>query len=202
MHTQFTRKQSKQEFCDKLVAMVPRLRRFAIVLTGSTQDGEDLVQSSLERAINKRAQFRHNHSFEGWVFSILKSSWKNEVRSRVVRNGNGTMDAYSLTDTSPDNDQEQETSRMQLREALMRLPDHHKEAIALVDIEGLSYKEAADILQIPTGTLMSRLARGRDTLLLNFKAKAHTATVHYEEKAHYEDISPVQQRAKGPANVH
>lgn len=195
---QFTRKHNKEEFCDNLTSMVPRLRRFALALTGSIQDSEDLVQNTLKRAINKRAQFRYNSTLEGWVFSILKSTWKNEIRSRVVRSGNGTLDACMLPDISPASDQEQFTSRMQLREALLCLPDHQKEVIALVDIEGMSYKEAAEILQIPIGTLMSRLARGRDTLLLGISSAAHHQSDALQVNM---DAVAKQQNVNGTARV-
>lgn len=153
------------EFGHSLITRLPRLRRFARVLTGSSHDGDDLVQSALENAIKKQNQLKSDASLDSWLFSILKSTWKNEIRSRGVRRGNGLVDVDSLYDTNPVNNQEQVTSNTQLREAVSALPENQKVVIALVDIEGMSYTEAADVLEIPKGTLMSRLSRAREALL-------------------------------------
>lgn len=155
----------REEFGNNLIRLLPRLRRFARVLTNSSHDGDDLVQSTLESAIKKRNQLNSDKSLDSWLFSILKSTWKNEIRSRAVRRGNGVVDADSLRDTTLISNQEQATSIAQLRNSVAALPENQRVVIALVDIEGMSYKEAAAVLEIPKGTLMSRLSRAREALI-------------------------------------
>jgi len=155
----------KHSFREELVNLIPRLRRYAYSLTGSTPDGDDLVQTALVRSMSREDQFRGENGLQGWIFSVLRSCWHNEVRSRRVRVGNGIVDAESLNDASPDTCHETLQMRRDLHSLLMTLPENQRSAIMLIDVEGMSYAEAAQALDIPRGTLMSRLARGRDKLI-------------------------------------
>jgi len=157
----------QSQFRNELIAIIPRLRRFAYGLTGSRSDGDDLVQETLERALKRKHQFRGNNGLQGWVFSILRSSWKNELRSRRVRRGNGTVDVEELRDQSTHACPETQRLRQELHCRVLSLPENFRSVILLVDVEGLSYTEAAEVLDIPRGTLMSRLSRGREKLLDN-----------------------------------
>ncbi|MBX2880206.1 MAG: RNA polymerase sigma factor [Granulosicoccus sp.] len=169
-------KGSKGTFRDELVQLIPRLRRYAYSLTGSTPDGDDLVQVTLERSMSREHQFKGNSGLQGWVFSVLRSCWSNELRSRKVRSGNGTVDAELLDDTRSDNSPEVMLIRKDLHSLLMQLPENHRNAIMLVDVEGMSYTEAAEALDIPRGTLMSRLARGREKLLASMDVDVQPGT--------------------------
>ncbi|MFK7891925.1 MAG: RNA polymerase sigma factor [Granulosicoccus sp.] len=156
---------SQAAFRDELVNLIPRLRRYAYSLTGSTPDGDDLVQVTLERSMSREHQFKGSNGLQGWVFSVLRSCWSNELRSRKVRSGNGTVDVELLDDNSSDMSLEVMQTRKDLHGLLMQLPETHRSVIMLVDVEGMSYAEAAEALDIPRGTLMSRLARAREKLL-------------------------------------
>jgi len=153
------------KFRQELVGMIPRLRRFAYGLTGSTSDGDDLVQTTLERAINREHQLLDDKSLYGWVFSILRSTWKNELRSRNLRRGNGSVNVDSLSDESDSACQEKLQLKQNLHDRVMALPEDFRSALLLIDVVGFSYTEAAEVLNIPKGTLMSRLARARNKLI-------------------------------------
>lgn len=156
-------------FEQELVTLIPGLRRFALSLTQSESDRDDLVQTALERAMERRHQRQNTHSLKGWVYSILHSIWKNELRSRAVRRGNGLVDAASLCDPSGSqpthNSVEQQQLFAQVREQVLHLPEAQRAVIMLVDVEGLSYHDAAHALDVPKGTIMSRLSRARATLI-------------------------------------
>jgi len=128
-------------------------------------DGDDLVQTTLERAINREHQLQEDKGLYGWVFSILRSTWKNELRSRKIRRGNGSVDVDQLTDDTDSACQETLQLKQNLPDRVMALPEDFRSVLLLVDVEGFSYSEAADVLDIPKGTLMSRLARARNKLI-------------------------------------
>lgn len=147
----------------ELAALVPRLRRFGRLLTGHPQDADDLVQHALERAWLHRARWEPGTRLDSWVLRIMHNAWIDEVRSRQRR-------AQVLT---PSEELEQIADQavgaspvdaIAVRQALARLRDEHRAVVVLVLVDGLSYKEAAHVLDIPMGTLTSRLARGREHL--------------------------------------
>lgn len=143
-----------------LAALLPRLRRFARALAGNVHDADDLVQSTLERALARAAQWRPEQRLETWVYAILRHAWIDEQRARGRR---GRVFAAEEAGAGVGVDTDTATS-LALRAALQQLPGEQREAIALVLVEGLSYREAADVLEVPVGTLTSRLARGRGAL--------------------------------------
>ena len=154
----------KALFNRQLTALIPRLRRYARVLCYEQQDSEDLLQATLERAIAKQHQWKADTLLDRWVFTIESSIWKNELRSRSVRQGQGLMNTDKLIDTHSHHTSEWTILLDQVFKHVMELPEKQRVAIVLVYVEGMKYHEAADILDIPQGTLMSRLARGRVTL--------------------------------------
>jgi len=146
---------------EALGGLLPRLRRFARALTGNAHDADDLVQATLERALARASQWRPEQRLEAWVYAILRNAWIDEQRARgrrgrvFVPDSDGSQVADATIDPA---------GALALQAALRRLPDEQREAIALVLVEGLSYREAADTLDVPIGTLTSRLARGRGAL--------------------------------------
>ncbi|WP_052101252.1 RNA polymerase sigma factor [Novilysobacter arseniciresistens] len=148
----------QQCVCD----LLPRLRRFARGLAGNPHDADDAVQIAVERALSRASQWRPEQGLEPWLFGIVRNAWLDEVRSRRRRGrvfapeeegehvGHAGVDAHS--------------DLLSVEAAMMRLPEEQRAAVALVLVEGLSYKEAAAALEVPVGTVTSRLARGRDTL--------------------------------------
>jgi RNA polymerase sigma factor (sigma-70 family) len=145
----------------EIVEMLPRLRRFARTLTRHVHDADDLVQMALERALRKLDSWQAGTRLDSWLFTIVRNAWIDEVRARMRRN------EVVMTDTHADSastDQSAVHDALAIQDAMARLPDDQRIAIGLVLVEGLPYKEAAAVLDIPIGTLTSRLARGRDAL--------------------------------------
>jgi RNA polymerase sigma-70 factor, ECF subfamily len=142
---------------------IPRLRRYARALTRSADRADDLVQETLMRAIAKAHLWQTGTDIRAWLFTIMHNQHVNMVR-RAMRDG-ANVDIEQLSSalvaiTDP-------TASRQLRElenALSRLRDEHREVILLVGLEGLPYEAAAQILDVPVGTVRSRLSRGRDEL--------------------------------------
>jgi RNA polymerase sigma-70 factor, ECF subfamily len=149
----------------RLIEMLPRLQRFARVLCRPPLEPDDLLQTTCERALSRRAQFVEGTRFDSWTFSIMHSIWKNDLRRRALDGRTmtvATQDAVTLVDG-----ERAALGKIYLSEvlsALQRLPEDQAAVIMLVSIEGLSYAAAADALSIPIGTLESRMARGRIAL--------------------------------------
>lgn len=153
---------SNVEFRDQLIATLPRLRRFARVLTRDAHDADDLVQAAIERALLRAQQWQPDLPLANWVFGIMKNAWVDEMRSRGRRGGLfAPVEAAENVGVAA---VDAEMEVVSVETALARLPDEQRLAIALVLIEGLSYKEAAHVMDVPIGTLTSRIARGRETL--------------------------------------
>jgi RNA polymerase sigma-70 factor (ECF subfamily) len=150
-----------------LPALLPRLWRFALRLAGDRHDAEDLVQRACVRALERRHQFQPGTSTLSWLFSIIHSVWLNELRARNIRNHGSMQWTEELADTVADPaacNPEVYTLHQQIISAVEKLPDAQRTVMLLVAVEGLSYKEAASVLDVPIGTVMSRLARARLTI--------------------------------------
>ncbi len=153
------------QFLDDVEACVPALRRYALALTRDRDTADDLVQDCLERAIRKKALWRPIGPVRPWLFKILLNIYRNDLKRNRHRPTLVPMDGMT---TEPHHGGEQ-TSRLALAEtadAIDRLPAEQREALLLIVLEGLSYEEAAKILELPIGTLMSRLGRARASLRL------------------------------------
>lgn len=145
-----------------MVALLPRLRRFARTMTRDVHDADDLVQLSIERALLRHSQWRPESKFESWMFGIMRNAWIDEVRSRG-RRGRVFL-PEEMGEHVPDGASQSQLRQLSLQRAVAALPEEQRMVIALVLIEGLSYQETADALDIPIGTVTSRLARGREAL--------------------------------------
>lgn len=150
------------ELQTELIALLPRLRRFARALARTAHDADDLVQMAVERALSHAAQRRADAPLAGWVFGILRNAWIDEQRARG-RRARLFAPAEAGADV-PDTAGAVSAELLAVQQALAQLPDEQRLAVALVLIEGLPYKEAAHIMEIPIGTLTSRLARARMAL--------------------------------------
>ena len=155
-------------FQRELPLLLPRLWRFALRLTRHHDDAQDLVQRSYVRALERRHQWQSGSSLLSWLFAIMHSIWMNELRSaQRRREGNlgSEDDAYEeLADPSPGSDPEYQMMFKQVVQSVQSLPEAQRLVMVLVAVEGLSYREAADVLDVPIGTVMSRLARARLTI--------------------------------------
>ena len=149
---------------DELVAALPRLRRFARALTGNREEADDLLQSGCERALAKQHQWQPGTRFDSWMFRILQTIWCDRMRAR--RNSDERLGEAVLAVAVGDDGRAVDDRIMlaRTRVAMARLPTDQRVALALVSVEGLSYAEAARVLQVPMGTVMSRLSRARQRL--------------------------------------
>ena len=147
---------------DQLVTLLPRLRRFARALSRNVHDADDLVQVAVERALLHLDQLRPGTRLDSWMFGIVRNAWIDETRSR--RRRDKVHAPEELGAHVADSSSEAPIQRLSIEAALERLPEEQRLAVALVLIEGLAYKEAAAVLDVPIGTVTSRLARGRETL--------------------------------------
>jgi RNA polymerase sigma-70 factor (ECF subfamily) len=153
---------TEQAFHAELVGLLPRLLRFGRALTRNREDADDLVQIALERALNHRDQWEPGTRLHSWIFRIMKNAWIDEVRARRRKDELFTVEeagehvGVAALDSHID--------ALAIRAAMDRLNEDQRLAIGLVMVEGMSYKEAADVLEIPMGTLTSRLARAREQL--------------------------------------
>jgi len=166
---------ASDQFADQLIAVLPRLRRFARGLSRSVTDADDLVQAACERALARRHQFQEGTRFDSWMFRIVQTIWIDQVRARDVRKENGDVAEERLGSDEPVRRVEARLALDEVRRAIHRLSPDQRTALLLVTVEGLSYKEAAEVLQVPVGTIMSRLARARLALQLQLDAPRSTS---------------------------
>jgi len=152
-------------FADDLIALLPNLRRFALSVCRSRDVADDLVQITVERAFSGRAGFDPATRLDAWLFRILRNAWIDMVRRSKTRGIE--IDIADAPDApSVDGRKTVETVLMlkSARAEINRLPPDQREVILLICVEELSYKEAAGVLDVPIGTVMSRLARARIAL--------------------------------------
>lgn len=146
-----------------IVEQIPRLRRYARALTGNANAADDLVQDCLERAWNKFHLWQRGSNMRAWMFTIMHNLYVNQVRKTASR-----PKLVSMADWTDDRgvkpSQEKRIEVRHVEEALAELPDEQRAVVLLVGLEELSYQEVAKVLDIPIGTVMSRLSRGRARL--------------------------------------
>jgi RNA polymerase sigma-70 factor, ECF subfamily len=150
------------DFREELVLLLPRLRRFAYGLAGQREDADDLVQAACERALERSDQWEPGTRLDSWMYRIIQNLWFDRLRSRKVRGDPVDMEAIEpQADEHAHRAPELRSDLSRVSDALQQLRPEHRELLMLVCVEELSYKEAAELLQIPMGTVMSRLARAR-----------------------------------------
>jgi len=154
-----------QAFERELLTLLPRLRRFARALARDSADADDLVQAALERALKARAQWAPGTRLDSWMMKIVRNCWIDEMRSRTRRARTFVPEEEGEAVGSEAHREIEIRAEMHAVERAMdSLTPDQREVIALVLVEGLAYREAADLLDIPIGTLTSRLTRGRQAL--------------------------------------
>ena len=155
---------------EELVSLLPNLRRFALSLTGSVADADDLLQTTVERILARGVP--DGAHMGKWAFRVCRNAWIDETRYRKVR---GASDDQSEDTTRHSEDGVatvlDRIALSQIGRALQALPTNQREALALVAIEGFSYAEASETLDVPIGTIMSRVARARKELASQFDLK-------------------------------
>ena len=149
------------ESVDPITQHIPRLRRYARALTGDRSAADDLVQDTLERALSRFHLWRQGSDLRAWLFTIMHNIFVNQARSRARHQ------QEALDDSGAEALQAREPDWAELRDiddALARLPGEQRAVLLLVGLEQFTYEEAARVLDIPLGTVMSRLSRGRERL--------------------------------------
>ena len=147
-----------------MLALLPRLRRFAAGLARDPADGDDLCQATVLRALDRREQWQAGTRLDSWMMTMMRNIWIDEQRARTRRGETFVAEEAGLG-VGEGGGQEAAVELNVIDRALRTLPDEQREAVLLVMVEGYSYKEAAEIVGCPVGTLNSRLVRGRDALL-------------------------------------
>jgi RNA polymerase sigma-70 factor (ECF subfamily) len=156
----------------QLVEMLPRLRRFALVLARSADAADDLVQSSLERALGRLDQWEPGTRLDRWMFQIMKTVWLNNRRYEALRQVEELDESFSSIAIDGARQVETKITLDEVRKAFERLPAEQRQAIFVVCVEGYSYREAAELLHVPIGKVVSRVARGRVALMREGSPKA------------------------------
>jgi RNA polymerase sigma-70 factor, ECF subfamily len=160
-----------KEDCNSGIEHIDGLYGYALVLAKNRTDAEDLVQETYLRAIRAMGRLRDDSNVKGWLFTILRNIWLNEVRQR--RKAPETVDVETdertsvLVDENADSPHDLYVGNLErhhVRKAIQQLPEEAREVILLREWEGLSYQEIATVLDCPVGTVMSRLARARSKL--------------------------------------
>jgi RNA polymerase sigma-70 factor (ECF subfamily) len=156
----------ESRFQRDLVELVPRLRRFAYALCGTTDMADDLVQAACERALRNASVFQPGTRMDSWMFRIIQNLWLDDRRRNKVRGHQIDPDMMAISDDGRGAQMAEDRATLEkVRARVDQLPDDLRLVLVLVTIEGRSYREAADELGIPIGTVMSRLSRARATLL-------------------------------------
>jgi len=154
-----------QAFERDLLTLLPRMRRFARALARDSADADDLVQVAVERALRARDQWAPGSRLDSWMMRIVRNCWIDEARSRARRARTFVPEEEGETiGVDSHREIEMKAQMKDVDRAMDRLSPEQREVIALVLVEGLAYREAAELLDIPIGTLTSRLTRGRQAL--------------------------------------
>ena len=153
-----------EDLGSRLAALLPRLRRFALALTGSAGDADDLVQGACERALRGAAHLRDATRLDAWIYGIMRHLWIDEMRSRRVRRHDALEAAQEVVGDDGEASANGRITLLRVRRCLEQLPAEQRAVMILVCVDGLAYAEAATVLDIPIGTVMSRLSRGRREL--------------------------------------
>lgn len=146
----------------EIASLLPRMRRFARSLTYHREDADDLVQIAMERALGRSEQYTPGTRLDSWMFRIIKNAWIDEVRSRARRDE--LFAPEEAGEQVGDDFAQAQQQRLAIQKAVSLLSEEHRLVVGLVLVDGLGYKEAAEVLEIPIGTLTSRLARAREAL--------------------------------------
>ncbi|MBK5412398.1 RNA polymerase sigma factor [Pseudomonas sp. TH34] len=141
--------------------LLPRLWRYGLVLSRQKHVADDLVQATCVRALERAGQFVTGTRLDRWLLTIMHSIWLNELRAQRVRQGRGFVDAEQALSFDGEALAQDQVLAAQVIKRVNALPEAQRETVFLAYVEGLSYKEIAEVLHIPVGTVMSRLAAAR-----------------------------------------
>jgi len=158
----------------ELIAILPRLRRFALGLTRHGAEADDLVQAACEKAITRIDQWEQGTRLDSWMFRIIQTTHIDQIRSQKRRNAHlEVIENQGEQSFDGENAVHASLTLDNVRRAIYTLPEEQRAVVMLVSVEGLSYKEASEVLEIPMGTLTSRLGRARTALTRIMDKSAH-----------------------------
>jgi RNA polymerase sigma-70 factor (ECF subfamily) len=153
-------------FEDQLMALLPRLRRFAHGLSRNSADADDLTQATIERALRSRDQWQAGTRLDSWSYRIMRNLWIDTARSQSRRAVREAPEEEGLAvGQDPRDAMDAAVDLRRIMSAMSRLPDEQREIVALILVEGFGYREVSEMLGLPIGTVSSRLVRGRTALL-------------------------------------
>jgi RNA polymerase sigma-70 factor (ECF subfamily) len=154
------------DLTEQLIELIPRMRRFATGLSGSTAWGDDLVQTACERLLLRKDSLKADTRLDSWMYQVIRNLHIDGIRAQSVRDRNAEevkqVADLRLMSTDP---MDNHIRLNEVHEAMQHLSEEHRSALMLICVEGLSYKEAAEVLQVPMGTVTSRLVRARKALI-------------------------------------
>ena len=160
-----------QDMRHDLIALLPRLRRFARGLAGAADQADDLVQASVEKALRNLDGFTTGTRMDAWMFRIIRNTWIDTVRARRETVDYDTEAADTIIGSDGRRTTEARLHLAEVRRAMASLPGDQRAVLMLVCVEGMRYREVAEVLEIPEGTVMSRLSRARLALAEKLKDK-------------------------------
>lgn len=160
----FFKKKCEEDFGQKIVPHVAAIWRFALSLSGRPDVADDLTQATCLRAIEKQHQYQDKGSLIGWLVTICRSIWLNELRAQSVRKTGGLETAKPADLIDPSNPVEMNIFAAEVFAKVMDLPEAQRAAVDLVFVQQFTYSEAAHVLDVPVGTIMSRLHTARKAL--------------------------------------
>jgi RNA polymerase sigma-70 factor (ECF subfamily) len=168
-----------QEIRQQMVALLPRLRRFAYSLTGSMDDADDVVQAACERALARLDQFEPGTRLDSWMIRIVQTTWIDKVRyqrRRPTVSDNEALEAVGY-DARIHEQAEARADLAIVRKRIAELPEEQRVVLALIVVDGMTYLEAAEALEVPLGTVMSRLFRARKRLMESLETNSNVVPV-------------------------
>jgi RNA polymerase sigma-70 factor (ECF subfamily) len=163
-------------FENLLIEEIPSLRRYAWALSGDADQADDLVQECLARAISRRKLWISHKGMRPWLFTIMHNIYLNAARRAVNAPVVGSIEDYGKSTVSQ-SDADTICSISDFEQSLQQLSAEHREALLLVGLEQLSYKEASKVAGVPVGTIMSRLSRAREKLRKSLSGETQVASI-------------------------
>lgn len=157
---------SSETFENELTQLLPRLRRFAFSLSRNGADADDLAQATIERALRSREQWQPGTRLDSWLYRIMRNLWIDTARARGRKEKHEAPEEEAqFVGEDPRESMDASLELKRAMAAMNRLPDEQREIVALILVEGFGYREVSEMLDLPIGTVSSRLVRGRTALL-------------------------------------
>jgi RNA polymerase sigma-70 factor (ECF subfamily) len=164
------------DFREELISLLPRLRRFAVTLTGDLDEADDLVQQACEKALIRREQWQSGSRLDSWMYRIIQNQHiDNRRRAGRRPQGSEGVEVADVPDGLGENVHEHRDMLRKAGAIMAELPEEQRAVMLLVAVEERSYREVSELLQIPVGTVMSRLYRARSRIM----AQLHTERAHH-----------------------